>query len=46
MSKAIQARRCVRIPTHELNEELMAMLERTPPPASKRVTCASTTLLR
>lgn len=33
MAKQIQARRCVRIPTHELNEELIAMLERTPPPS-------------
>ncbi|MFN5875115.1 MAG: ribosome biogenesis GTPase Der, partial [Ignavibacteria bacterium] len=35
MAKEIQARRCVRIPTHELNEELIAMLERTPPPSVK-----------
>lgn len=35
MSKKIQERRCVRIPTHELNEELIAMLERTPPPSVK-----------
>jgi GTP-binding protein len=35
MAKQIQARRCVRIPTHELNEELIAMLERTPPPSVK-----------
>lgn len=35
MAKKIQERRCVRIPTHELNEELIAMLERTPPPSVK-----------
>ena len=35
MAKKIQERRCVRIPTHELNEELIAMLERTPPPRVK-----------
>ena len=35
MAKQIQARRCVRIPTHELNEQLIAMLERTPPPSVK-----------
>jgi GTP-binding protein len=35
MAKAIQARRCVRIPTHELNQELIEMLERTPPPSVK-----------
>lgn len=35
MAKEIQERRCVRIPTHELNEELIAMLERTPPPSVK-----------
>ncbi|HLP29047.1 MAG TPA: ribosome biogenesis GTPase Der [Candidatus Didemnitutus sp.] len=35
MSKAIQVRRSARIPTHELNEELMKMLERTPPPSVK-----------
>lgn len=33
MAKQIQARRTVRIPTHEINEELIAMLERTPPPS-------------
>lgn len=33
MAKQIQARRMVRIPTHEINEELIAMLERTPPPS-------------
>jgi GTPase len=35
MAKLIQQRRGVRIPTHELNEELIAMLERTPPPSVK-----------
>lgn len=35
MAKQIQERRKVRIPTHELNEELIAMLERTPPPSVK-----------
>ncbi len=35
MAKQIQERREVRIPTHELNEELIAMLERTPPPSVK-----------
>ena len=35
MAKQIQQRREVRIPTHELNEELIAMLERTPPPSVK-----------
>lgn len=35
MAKLIQQRRTVRIPTHELNEELIAMLERTPPPSVK-----------
>ncbi len=35
MAKKIQEHRCVRIPTHELNEELIAMLERTPPPSVK-----------
>ena len=35
VAKEIQVRRCTRIPTHELNENLMAMLERTPPPAVK-----------
>ncbi len=35
IAKQIQERRCVRIPTHELNEELIAMLERTPPPSVK-----------
>ena len=33
MAKQIQARRTVRIPTHVINEELIAMLERTPPPS-------------
>ncbi|MBU3679370.1 MAG: ribosome biogenesis GTPase Der [Candidatus Kapabacteria bacterium] len=33
MAKQIQARRIVRIPTHAINEELIAMLERTPPPS-------------
>ncbi len=33
MAKQIQARRTVRIPTHTINEELIAMLERTPPPS-------------
>lgn len=33
MAKQIQARRTVRIPTHAINEELIAMLERTPPPS-------------
>ncbi|NQW30972.1 MAG: ribosome biogenesis GTPase Der [Ignavibacteria bacterium] len=32
MSKEIQARRLARIPTHELNEALIQILERTPPP--------------
>lgn len=35
MAKEIQARRCARIPTHELNEQLIAILERTPPPSVK-----------
>lgn len=35
IAKLIQQRRGVRIPTHELNEELIAMLERTPPPSVK-----------
>ena len=33
MAKAIHERRQRRIPTHELNEQLIEMLERTPPPA-------------
>lgn len=33
MAKEIQDRRTRRIPTHELNEQLIEMLERTPPPA-------------
>jgi|688.fasta_scaffold55505_4 GTP-binding protein len=33
MAKQIQERRSTRIPTHQLNEELIEMLERTPPPS-------------
>lgn len=33
MAKQIQVRRSTRIPTHQLNEELIEMLERTPPPS-------------
>lgn len=33
MAKEIQQRRLARIPTHELNERLIEMLERTPPPS-------------
>ena len=33
MCKEIQARRAHRVPTHELNEELARILERTPPPS-------------
>jgi GTP-binding protein len=35
MAKEIQARRLHRIPTHELNDRLIEMLERTPPPNVK-----------
>lgn len=35
MAKEIQERRGSRIPTHELNEQLIAILERTPPPSIK-----------
>lgn len=35
MAKEIQARRLARIQTHELNERLIDMLERTPPPNVK-----------
>ncbi len=33
MAIAIQARRDARIPTHELNEQLIQILEKTPPPS-------------
>ncbi len=33
MAKAIQQRRLQRVPTHELNEKLIEILEKTPPPA-------------
>lgn len=33
MAKAIQDRRTTRIPTHELNERLIEILEKTPPPS-------------
>lgn len=33
MAKQIQQRRLARIPTHQLNDELIAMLEKTPPPS-------------
>jgi GTP-binding protein len=35
MAQAIQARRLARIPTHELNERLIEILEKTPPPSVK-----------
>lgn len=33
MAEAIQQRRMMRIATHEVNERLIEILERTPPPA-------------
>jgi len=33
MAKAIQHRRMQRVPTHEINEKLIEILEKTPPPA-------------
>ncbi len=33
MSQKIQARRSTRIPTHELNKDLIKILEKTPPPS-------------
>lgn len=33
MAKEIQTRRLMRVPTHEINERLIEILERTPPPA-------------
>ncbi|MCU0329802.1 MAG: ribosome biogenesis GTPase Der [Candidatus Kapabacteria bacterium] len=33
MAKEIQTRRLARVPTHEINERLIEILERTPPPA-------------
>lgn len=33
MAKAIQQRRLQRVPTHELNQRLIEILEKTPPPA-------------
>jgi GTP-binding protein len=35
MAKTIQERRLQRVPTHELNEKLIEILEKTPPPAVK-----------